>query len=227
MIKDRKNKASFELAPLITQAVLNPHLNKETLFQSCDAAKHFGFGGLCTSLNQLRLARERIGSTSKTKLITVIAFPFGSIPHSLKLAEAEWAAANGAEALEVAPNYSALQEDKLESFAEELAEICEIGLPVQAIIDMDCLQSEKICGAIEAAIDAGVSTLQCGNGFGPGVTEENIHKLKAVIKGRCAIKAVGGINSLEKALSLIEAGANFLGTSYGVQLIQAYRSKKR
>ena len=225
MTEHRKKTLGLGLAPLITQAVLNPHIDKETLLQSCDAAKHFGFGGLCTNLNQLPVARERMGSTSKTKLITVIAFPFGAIPLALKVAEAEWAEANGAEELEVVPNYKALMENKLDMFSEELAKICSIGLPVQAILDMNCLQSSNLGNAIEASIDAGVSALQFGNGFGPGVTVENINKLKELIKGRCAIEAVGGINSLDKALTLIEAGANSLGTSYGVEIIQQLQNK--
>lgn len=63
-----------DLAPLINQALLDPHLDQEVLQQTCDAARHFGFAGVCTNLNRLQAARERLGPPGPTRLIAVIAF---------------------------------------------------------------------------------------------------------------------------------------------------------
>ena len=76
-----------DLAPLIHQAALNPHFDKEMLVKVCDASRQHGFAGLCTSLSLLPIVRERLGSKSTTKLVAVIAFPFGFIPNSNKLKE--------------------------------------------------------------------------------------------------------------------------------------------
>ena len=101
-----------ELAPLIHQAVLDPQTNEESLFQICDIAKHFNFSGLCTNLSLLSSARKRLGPKGSTKLISVIAFPFGAIPSTFKKAEAEWAAEHGAEELEVVPNFFLINQNK-------------------------------------------------------------------------------------------------------------------
>ena len=76
---------------------------------------------------------------------------------------------------------------------------------------------------MEISIDAGARFLKTGSGFGPPVTVEQVGQLRDLARGRAAIKASGGIASLEQALALVEAGATRLGTSRGVALAQALR----
>ncbi|HJN35798.1 MAG: 2-deoxyribose-5-phosphate aldolase [Prochlorococcus sp.] len=212
-----------DLAPLIHQAVLDPHLSELDLADACDAARHFGFGGICSHPNRLSLLRQRLGPPGTTALIAVIAFPFGAIPAELKRAEAEWAAAQGAEQLDVVADFAALADQRIESFAEELASICALGLPVRAVLDMNRLQEESLALAVDAAIDAGVCGLQSGNGFGAAVTSLKVQRLSRLARGRCAIKAAGGLDELNLALDVVEAGATQLGTSRGPALMQALR----
>ncbi len=216
-----------ELAPLIHQALLSPHINEQDLKEACQLARHYCFGGLCTTLNCLAKAREHLGAKGSTKLIAVIAFPFGAIPKELKIAESEYAAAQGAEEFDVVPNFSALSQGKHEIFAEEIASLCDLGLPTRIILDVNQLSSEKLKMAIEAAIDAGAYGLQTGNGFGKAATTEHVRQVKGITKGRCSIKAVGGIHTLPHALELINEGANLLGTSNGHELIKAFHHGNR
>ncbi len=212
-----------DLAPLIDQVLLDPHLDQEALKQACDAARHFGFAGLSTNLTRLTAARERLGPPGPTRLIAVIAFPFGAIPSTLKQAEAEWAAAHGAEELDVVPDFWALSQGRSEPFAEELAKLCALGLPVGVILNMERLPADSLSIAVDAAIDAGASGIQTGNGFGPAVTAADVHQLANLARGRCAIKAAGGLHTLEHSLELVEAGATRIGTSRGPELMQALR----
>lgn len=216
-----------ELAPLIHQAALDPHLSIETLNEICDACLHYNFSGFCTNLTRLSAARIRLGPPNKTKLIAVIAFPFGCIPNSHKHAEAEWAAEQGAEQLDLVPNFLALNEGKTETFAEEIASICEKGLPVRVILDIANLSPRQLSLAVEASIDAGVHGLQTGNGFGRAVNESDINQLSNLTRGRCEIKAAGGIKTVNEALELIQAGAARIGTSIGPQLIQSLLKRKK
>ncbi|WP_320675110.1 2-deoxyribose-5-phosphate aldolase [Prochlorococcus sp. MIT 1341] len=217
--------ARSDLAPLLNQAVLNPHLEEDIFNQICDASKHLGFGGLCTSLNRLPLARERLGKTCETKLITVISFPFGDIPKLLKLAQAEWAIEHGAEELEVVPNFDFLNKGDTNSFGEELFEICSLGLPVRTILDMQNLSPPNLKIAVQASLEAGVIGFQTGNGFGRIVTLEDIKNL-VNITGQCSqIKAVGGMHTLEKTLEVLHAGATLVGTSKGPEIMQFLRNK--
>ena len=227
MSKNSLEEAHANISNVIYQAVLNPHFNKEMIVQICDASQKSGFAGLCTSLTTLPIARERLGSKSNTKLISVIAFPFGFIPTSNKQKEAEYAIEKGAEELDLVPNYFALKEGNIELFAEEINQISELGIPVRVIIDANILfNSSKLSMAIDAVIDAGAIGIQIGNGFGPSVSKEQTNHVSKIVKNRCSIKTVGGIKTFDQAIELIEAGSTYIGTSFGFEITQGQKAKE-
>jgi deoxyribose-phosphate aldolase len=227
MSKNSLEEAHANISNVIYQAILNPHFNKETIVQVCDASKQNGFAGLCTSLANLTIARERLGSKSTTKLIAVIAFPFGFIPTSNKRKEAEYAIEKGADELDLVPNYFALKEGNIELFAEEINQISELGIPVRVIIDANILiNSSKLSMAIDALIDAGAIGIQIGNGFGPSVSKDQTKHVSKLVKNRCSIKAVGGIKTFDQAIEIIEAGSTYIGTSFGFEITQEQKKKE-
>jgi len=227
MNKNSLEAAHADISNVIYQAVLNPHFNKEMIVQVCDASKQNGFAGLCTSLSNLAIARERLGSKSITKLISVIAFPFGFIPSFNKQKEAEYAIEKGAEELDLVPNYFALKEGNTELFAEEINQICELGIPVTVIIDANTLlNSSTLSIAIDALIDAGAIGIQIGNGFGSSVSKDQANHVSKIVKNRCSIKTVGGIKTYDQAIEIIEAGSTYIGTSYGFEITQGQKKKE-
>ncbi len=227
MSKNSVEEAHVNISNVIYQAVLNPHFDKEMIVQICDASKQNGFAGLCTSLSNLPIARERLGSKSTTKLISVIAFPFGFIPTSIKRKEAEYALDKGAEELDLVPNYFALKEGKIELFAEEINQISELGIPVRVIIDANTLSNfSRLSLAIDALIDAGAIGIQIGNGFGPSASKDQTNHVSKIVKNRCSIKTVGGIKTFDQAIEIIEAGSTFIGTSFGFEITQEQKKKE-
>ncbi len=227
MSTNSSNKAYDNISNVIYQAILNPHLGKEMLVQICDGSKQYGFVGLCTSLSNLSIARERLGSKSTTKLTSVIGFPFGFIPTYNKLKEAEYAIEIGAEELDFVPNYFALEEGNVELFAEEINQLSELSIPVRVILDANILlNSSKLSLAINASIDAGATGIQIGNGFGPAVTKNQTQKVYEIAKNRCSIKVVGGIKTFDQAIEIIEAGSTFIGTSFGFEITKQQKKKE-
>ena len=216
-----------DLAPLIDHALLDPHQGQEAILRCCDEAKHFGFAGVCLASRWLDLARERLGPSGGRgpKLISVIGFPFGAIPAEIKRQEAEWAAAAGADELDVVPDFGALADGNSSKLCEDLAPIAELGLPFKVILEVGRLSPEVLEWAVEASIDVGASMLKTGSGFGPAASLEQVKQLRQLARGRAAIKASGGISGLEQAYGLVEAGASRLGTSRGVALMEALRAK--
>ena len=212
-----------DLPPLIHQALLNPLLLEETLLSLCDASRHYGFGAVGVSLRHLPNVRKRLGGSGSVKLVAAVAFPFGDLPRDLKQAQAEWAAGEGADALDVTPDFRALVNGQANAFAEELAAIASLDLPMTVVLDINQLSDEQLALGAEAALDAGATALQAGNGFGQAVTADQVKHLRHLAGGRCGLKAAGGIKTLAHALDLVEAGATALGTSHGPALIQALR----
>ena len=212
---------------LIHQAALAPHLDGESLNQICDAALHFNFAAICTNLLQIPRARKRLGSNLNTKLIAVISFPFGNTPSFLKRQQAEWAIDQGAEQLDVAPNFFYLNKSEVDQFAEDLSIICELGIPVRSIIDISNLSKEKLSLAVNASIEAGVYGIQTGNGFGSPISCAQVKELFNLVKDRCKIKSVGSIKTLQHSIDLIEAGSSEIGTSMGASIMKELKSKNQ
>ena len=212
-----------DLPPLIHQALLNPLLLNDDLHSLCDASRLYGFGGVGVSLIHLQTIRQRLGGSGPVKLIAAVGFPFGALPAELKQAQAEWAAGEGADALDVTPNLAALVNGQPNVYAEELAAIASVDLPITVVLDVNQLSPEQLALGAEAALDAGAAALQAGNGFGGAVTTDQVKHLRQLTGGRCGLKAAGGIKTLEHALNLVEAGATALGTGHGPALVQALR----
>ena len=85
------------------------------------------------------------------------------------------------------------------------------------------LTQDQLALAVEAAIDVGATGVQTGNGFGPACHTEQVQQLTGLCRKRCAIKAAGGIHSIDRVTELVEAGADLLGTSSAPQLLQSLR----
>jgi len=216
-----------DLAPLIDHAQLDPLAGRDAIERCCDEARHFGFAGVCVASRWVAHARERLPRNSGgplPRLVSVIGFPFGAVAASIKRAEAELAAEQGADELDVVPDFGALADRDSTRLHADLAAVAEVGLPFKVILEAGKLTPEALELLVEVSIDAGASFLKTGSGFGPAATIAQVQTLRQLARGRAAVKASGGIANLESALELVTAGATRLGTSRGVALIEALRS---
>ena len=216
-----------DLAPLIDHAQLYPLAGREAIERCCDEARHFGFAGVCVASRWVTHARERLPRTSGgalPRLVSVIGFPFGAVDPSIKRAEAELAAEQGADELDVVPDFGALADQDSTRLHADLAAVADVGLPFKVILEAGKLTPEALELLVEVSIDAGASFLKTGSGFGPAATIAQVQTLRQLARGRAAVKASGGIANLEAALELVTAGATRLGTSRGVALMEALRS---
>ncbi|MEB3172634.1 MAG: deoxyribose-phosphate aldolase [Cyanobacteriota bacterium] len=218
-----------DLAPLIDHAQLDPLAGQEAILRCCDEARHFGFAGVCVASRWVGQARERLpraaaGPGDGPRLVSVIGFPFGAVAAEIKRHEAERAADQGADELDVVPDFGALADADSAALLADLAPIAELGLPFKVIVEAGKLTPEALELLVEVSIDAGATFLKTGSGFGPPASVEQVKTLRQLARGRAAVKASGGIASVADALELVEAGATRLGTSRGVALMEALRA---
>ncbi len=218
-----------DLAPLIDHAQLDPLAGSEAIARCCDEARHFGFAGVCVASRWVAHARERLprqspGQSGVPQLVSVIGFPFGAIAAEIKRLEAELAAEQGADELDVVPDFGALVDGNSAALLADLAPIAELGLPFKVIVEAGRLTPEAMELLVEVSIDTGASWLKSGSGFGPPATVSQVKALRQLARGRAGVKASGGIASVEGALELVEAGAMRLGTSRGVALMEALKA---
>jgi deoxyribose-phosphate aldolase len=114
-----------------------------------------------------------------------------------------------------------LRRGDTDALYRELAAIYDAtGLTIKAILETTLLTDPEKRLAAEVCLDAGVQFLKTSTGWRGGVTVADVRMLRDVGGDRVGIKASGGIRTIQQALDLIQAGANRLGTSRGVDLMQ-------
>ena len=167
-------------------------------------------------------AKKALGN-SDIKVATVIAFPYGYQETAIKVQEIRRAVDEGADELDIVINLSAVKSGDwayVKSELESVATTARLRGKVSKIIveagDLTDAELHRICNICN---DVKPSYVKTSTGTRLGATEEQVRKLRANLDGEIKIKASGGIRTSAVAQSLIEAGADRLGTSAGIELI--------
>jgi deoxyribose-phosphate aldolase len=209
----------IDIAPLIDHSLLNPTATPQHIEQWCSEADRYGFASVCIFPCYVRLATELLHDRHP-QVCTVIGFPCGANTSASKLYEAQEAVENGATELDVVINLGWLKTGKTNELHREIAEICEeTGVAVKAILETNLLTPDEKRLAAEVCLDSGVQFLKTCTGWSGGATVEDVKLLAEIAKKQVGIKASGGIRTYQQAIDLVLAGANRLGTSYGVALL--------
>jgi len=210
----------IDLAPLIDHTLLAPAASAQHIIQLCEEAERYRFAAVCIYPVYVPLAVEKLHN-KQPKICTVIGFPSGATTAKTKLYEAQEAAENGASELDVVINLGWLKAGDTNAMHSEIAAIVELtGLPVKAILETTLLSGREKRLAAEVCLDAGVQFLKTSTGWQGGATIEDVKLLRQVGGDRIGIKASGGIRTAQQAIAFVEAGANRLGTSRGVDILQ-------
>jgi deoxyribose-phosphate aldolase len=215
----------IDIASTIDHALLNPAATLEDLKRCCNEAWQHNFPTVCVYPSFVRQATEYLYGKAP-QVCTVIGFPTGATTSATKLYEAQEATENGASELDVVINLGWLKAGEANRVNREMAQICEeTGQTVKAIIETGLLTQEEKQLAVEACLDAGVAFIKTNTGWFGGATVADVELIREITKGQVGIKASGGIRSRENAIALLNAGANRLGTSHSLKLIQEREEK--
>jgi deoxyribose-phosphate aldolase len=161
---------------------------------------------------------------SEIKVATTVGFPLGATHSDVKRYETEVAIDLGAHEIDVVLNLDWLKEKRDSLVSRELRDVVESAdeRPVKVIIETGLLNSEEKVRACELIVEAGAQFVKTSTGFTPkGATVEDVKLLRETVGAKFGVKASGGIRDLPTALAMIEAGANRIGTSNGVAILQA------
>lgn len=206
----------------IEQTILKPIVIDSDIENLVDEAKTHGFVGICVPPFWVKKARREIGE-APIQLVTVIGFPFGYNMTETKVFETELAIKEGADEIDVVWSLTAFKAGfnwtKIE--LAKLASLCHQHERIlKVIIETAYLNNQEIVQACEICSDAGVDYVKTSTGFAhEGAKVEHIVLMRANLPSNVGIKASGGIKTLAQAKALIQAGADRLGTSSGVQII--------
>ncbi len=213
-----------ELAGYIDLTLLKPQATMKDIEALIINAQKYPFASVCIPPYHVRKAAE-ILKGSHTKVGTVIGFPCGYQTTSVKLYEAREAVESGAKEIDMVMNISHFKSGELLMLQDEISKIVS-ALPdivVKIIIETCYLTNEEKIKACEMTITGKAGFVKTSTGFGSGgATIEDVKLLVKTAEGRINVKASGGIKTLDDTLKMIDAGANRIGTSTGVEIVEEF-----
>lgn len=240
--KNRKKgeKMNKRFSKYFDHTLLKPEASEAAIRKLCAEAKQYDFYAVCVNSRHVALASRELAG-SGVAVAAVVGFPLGACASAVKAYEARLAVADGAAEIDMVLAVGALKDQDLDyvlrdiqavvSAAKEAsasgAENADGRRPVVKVILETCLLTdEEIRTACTLAEQAGADFVKTSTGFSSGGAEaRHVALMKQTVGGRLQVKASGGIRDLDTALRMIEAGADRIGASASVQILNEYKQK--
>ncbi len=214
-----------EIAAWIDHTILKPEATAHQVQQLCAEALEYHFASVCVNPAFVPLVAQQL-KDSTVKTCTVISFPLGASLPEAKAAETRLAIAAGATEIDMVINIGALKAQQYEQVYADLLAVVEAAhaqqASVKAILETALLtRPEKIMACLLCKA-AGADFVKTSTGFSTGgATVEDVNLMRRVVGPEMGVKASGGIKTYDDAVAMIQAGANRLGASAGVAIVQA------
>lgn len=206
--------------------LLAANATRSEVEQLCKEAKVYDFMSVCVNPYFVPLAKKELAG-SDVKVCTVIGFPLGQMSTKAKSFEANDAVKMGADEVDMVINVSALKDqdyDYVRNEIHEIKEACE-GKLLKVILECCYLSKEEIKKASELAKEAGADFVKTSTGFGKsGAKAEDVKIMRETVGSDMGVKAAGGIHTLADFKAMVDAGANRIGCSHSIQIME--ESKK-
>jgi len=202
----------------------------EAIKELCDEAKEFGFHSVCVTPYQVKDARKFLGENSKIELICVVGFPYGFTTTEEKVLEAKTATADGATEIDMVQNIGAVRDGVWDYVKSDITAVAKAIAPVglKVIMEIGFLTEKELKKACLVAKGAGAAFVKTSTGYGPRTpTAQDIRIMKDAVGDEMGVKASGGIHTFAQAKAMLEAGANRIGTSSGLEIIGKENKEKK
>jgi deoxyribose-phosphate aldolase len=214
-----------ELAKMIDSTNIKATATKSDIEKLCNEAIQYGFQ--CAVVNPVYVKfAAKLLEGANVKVCSTVGFPFGTSLPEIKALEAVEAVEDGAEELDMVINLSALKSGDYELVKRDIEAVVEVkrlsrNIVVKVIIETDYLSTEEKILACKLVKEAGADFVKTSTGlFGKGATVEDIRLMRQTVGKNMGVKAAGGIRTYADAVAMIEVGANRIGTSTAVAIIQ-------
>ncbi|MFB6143190.1 MAG: deoxyribose-phosphate aldolase [Halorientalis sp.] len=201
----------------IDHTAVGPETTADDVLRCLDEAIEYGTNA-CVPPCHVELAA---GYAPSTTLVTVVGFPHGQHTTAVKVTEAERAASDGADELDVVANLGALRGGDDDAYRRDIADVvAAVSLPVKVIVQAPRLSEAELDRACELAASADADMVKTATGFGDGgATVADVE----VMRRHLPVKASGGIGSWAAAEAMFEAGAERVGASAGDAIVREWR----
>ena len=194
----------MELNRMIDHTLLKANATRAQIEKLCDEALEYNFASVCVNT------------------CCVVGFPLGAMLTEAKAAETRLAVEAGADEVDMVINVGWLLDGEYDAVRDDIAAVVKAadGKCVKVIIEACLLTDEQKVKACELSVEAGATFVKTSTGFSTGgATVADVALMRKTVGDRCLVKAAGGIHTADEARAMVEAGADRLGCSAGIQIM--------
>lgn len=227
------------LAKMIDHSLLHPTMTDEAIVAGCKLAKKYGVAAACVKPYSVQMARGILEGTG-VGICAVIAFPHGNSTLAMKVREAEEAIGNGADEIDAVINVGKVLSDQWEYVGTEIeginTAVTAHGAILKVIFENDFLDDAHIVRLCELCAESKVAFVKTSTGYGfvrqrggmyayAGATDHHLRLMREHCPAGVAIKAAGGIRTLEDLLRVRQLGVSRIGATATEAILE--EAKKR
>ncbi len=212
----------MKLNKYIDHTLLKADATQDKIETLCKEAKEYDFASICVNTYWVPFCAKQLEG-SDVKVCTVVGFPLGAMSSNAKAFETKDAIEHGASEIDMVLNIGEMKAGHYDVVREDVKAVVEAanGHCVKVILETCLLTKEEIVKVCELCIEAGATFVKTSTGFSTrGATVEDVKLMKETVKDKCLVKAAGGVRCRADLDNMIEAGADRIGTSAGVALMQ-------
>ncbi len=208
--------------------LLKPEATKEQIKKLCLEAKEYDFFSVCVNSCYVGLCKDLLDGTD-VKIAAVVGFPLGACTTASKAFETEEACKAGAREVDMVLNVGMFKSGEKKYIVDDIRAVVEAAgkydAIVKVILETCLLTSEEIAEACRLSLEGGAQFVKTSTGFGSaGATEEHISLMRKTVGSDAEVKASGGIRDYETCMKMIEAGADRIGASASVEVMEVYKN---
>lgn len=212
-------------AALIDHTLLKPEATAADIRKVCAEARQYVFASVCVNPCWVRLVAGELAGTA-VKVCSVVGFPLGATTSEIKVAETAGAIRDGAQEIDMVLNVGELRAGNHDAVRGDIKGVVDAahrsGAIVKVILETALLTDEQKVAACLLAKEAGADFVKTSTGFGPGgATVEDVALMRRTVGPAIGVKASGGVRTLEDLKKMVAAGANRVGASASVKMIEA------
>ena len=215
-----------ELAKLFDHTYLKAYASYKDMEKLCDEAKSINCAMVAINSSMVKICKDLLKDTD-IHVGAAISFPLGQTTLETKLFETKNAIENGADEIDYVVNLTAVKNGDFDYVEKEMTEInklCHEHKVICKVIFENCyLTKEEIVKLSEIALKVLPDYIKTSTGFGSGgALVEDVKLMKSVVKDKVKVKAAGGIRDLKTCMAMVEAGAERIGTSSSLKILEEF-----
>jgi deoxyribose-phosphate aldolase len=209
--------------------LLKPEATNEQIDKLLEEAREYDFYSVCVNTCYVSRCYDALKDTD-VKVAAVVGFPLGACTTQSKVFETQEAFMDGASEVDMVLNVGKFKSGDNDYVRDDIRAVADaahnFGGILKVILETCLLTDDEIVEACKLSMEAGADFVKTSTGFSTGgATEHDVKLMKETVGDHLSVKASGGIRDYEQCMKMIEAGADRIGASASVKIMEVYNSE--